>query len=88
MTAVRIATPENYQDAVLELDDALMDAGCFWVNGDVRETMNREVAERREQREQLRGLLQRLYEWDHMASAGDGPYWRGEIDKVLRQTIG
>src|SRR5262252_1293113 len=24
----------------------------------------------------LRALLQRLYEWDHMDGAGDGPYWR------------
>ena len=31
----------------------------------------------------LRALLQRLYEWDHMDGAGDGPYWRDEIDKAL-----
>lgn len=35
--------------------------------------------------ERLRALLRRLFEWDHMASAADGPYWRSEIEKVLGQ---
>jgi uncharacterized small protein (DUF1192 family) len=29
------------------------------------------------------GLLRRLAEWDHMQSAGDGPYWLNEIAKAL-----
>jgi uncharacterized coiled-coil DUF342 family protein len=33
--------------------------------------------------ERLRALLRRLYEWDHMDSSSDGPFWRGEIDKAL-----
>lgn len=35
--------------------------------------------------EAARELLRRLYNWDHMDTAGDGAYWRGEIDKVLRR---
>jgi len=37
----------------------------------------------RDENERLRALLRRLYEWDHMASAADGAYWRNEISKVL-----
>jgi len=35
------------------------------------------------ERAELRALLRRLYEWDHMDSAADGDFWRGEIDKAL-----
>jgi hypothetical protein len=49
------------------------------VNGEL--TVERE--ELRAQNERLRLLLWRLYEWDHMASAADGPYWRSEIEKAL-----
>ena len=28
-------------------------------------------------------LLRRLRQWDHMASAADGPYWIREIDAAL-----
>lgn len=28
-------------------------------------------------------LLRRLEQWDHMQSAGDGPYWLSEIAKFL-----
>lgn len=31
----------------------------------------------------MRTLLQRLREWDHMQTAGDGQYWLREIAKVL-----
>jgi regulator of replication initiation timing len=37
----------------------------------------------RAENKELRVLLQRIYEWDHMDSAADGPYWRSEIDKAL-----
>jgi hypothetical protein len=47
VTAVRVAKPENYQDAVFELDEALMDAGCFWVKDPDRRIINDEVAARR-----------------------------------------
>jgi len=43
----------------------------------------RERSELRAENEWLRALLRRLYEWDHMDSAGDGPFWRGEINKAL-----
>lgn len=32
----------------------------------------------------LQNLLQRIYTWDMMDSAVDGPYWRTEIDKLLK----
>lgn len=35
---------------------------------------------------QLRDLLQRIKQWDHMDVAGDGPYWKKEIDNVLAAT--
>jgi hypothetical protein len=28
-------------------------------------------------------LLRQLHEWDHMDTAGDGPHWRREIERVL-----
>jgi hypothetical protein len=28
-------------------------------------------------------LLERLRQWDMMDTTADGPYWRGEIDRVL-----
>lgn len=37
----------------------------------------------RKQFDEARGLLRRLREWDHMQTAGDGPYWLREIAKVL-----
>jgi len=33
-----------------------------------------------------RGLLTRLLQWDHFASAADGPYWIAEIRRVLDAT--
>jgi hypothetical protein len=36
------------------------------------------------ERDQLRELLKRIRGWDHLDSAGDGPYWKSEIDKVLK----
>ena len=42
-----------------------------------------ELLSLRAENERLRALLQRFYEWDHMDGAGDGPYWRDEIDKAL-----
>lgn len=33
--------------------------------------------------ERAYSLLRELSKWDHMATAGDGPYWLGEIAKVL-----
>lgn len=32
---------------------------------------------------ELRALLERIREWDHMDTAADGRYWRGEIDAAL-----
>lgn len=29
-------------------------------------------------------LLRRLHGWDIMDSTGDGPYWRGEIEKTVK----
>ena len=50
----------------------------------LREQTERAVAAE-DSGERLRALLRRLYEWDHMDSAGDGPYWRSEIERVLDQ---
>lgn len=33
--------------------------------------------------ERMRDLLVRLREWDHLDEAGDGAFWRAEIDAVL-----
>jgi hypothetical protein len=33
----------------------------------------------------MRDLLQRIHDWDHMDTAGDGPYWRMEIRTALNQ---
>ena len=41
------------------------------------------LVSRADENERLRSLLRRLFEWDHMASAADGPYWRSEIEKAL-----
>ena len=30
-----------------------------------------------------RELLERLRQWDHLDTAGDGPFWKREIDKEL-----
>ncbi len=32
----------------------------------------------------VRALLQRIREWDHLDSAADGPFWKREIDRVLK----
>lgn len=32
---------------------------------------------------EMLSLLKRLRSWDHMATAGDGPYWCREIDALL-----
>ena len=34
------------------------------------------------------GLLRRIRDWDHLASAADGRYWIGEIDSVLNNREG
>lgn len=31
----------------------------------------------------LTGLLERIRQWDHLDTAGDGAYWKREIDGVL-----
>jgi hypothetical protein len=31
----------------------------------------------------LKDLLKRIHDWDHMDYASDGPYWRKEIQKIL-----
>lgn len=36
-----------------------------------------------ERAERAEALLRRLDEWDHMQTAGDGPYWLREIDACL-----
>ncbi len=36
----------------------------------------------------MRDLLQALAQWDHLAVAGDGPYWRGRIDTILAELEG
>lgn len=30
-------------------------------------------------------LLQRLFQWDHMDTAADGPYWKSEIAACLAE---
>jgi len=39
--------------------------------------------ELKRQNESARGLLIELREWDHMQTAGDGPYWISRINRVL-----
>lgn len=36
----------------------------------------------------LLALLQRLETWDHMQSAGDGPYWLREIRAAIAKATG
>lgn len=36
-----------------------------------------------EQVDRYRELLRRIRQWDHLDTAGDGPFWKREIDKVL-----
>lgn len=31
----------------------------------------------------LRNLLRRIHQWDHMDSAADGKFWRGQIDEAI-----
>lgn len=40
------------------------------------------------QLEQRDELLLRISAWDHMDTAGDGAFWRGEISKVTGRPIG
>ena len=35
---------------------------------------------------EMRSLLKRIRQWDHLLSAGDGPYWLAEINRVLEQS--
>lgn len=37
----------------------------------------------REERDRLRRLLEQIRQWDHLATAGDGAYWRDAIDRAL-----
>ena len=48
------------------------------------------VAERdaaESENERLRALLLRIRDWDHMDTAGDGAYWRSEINKALQSDL-
>ena len=42
-----------------------------------------EIAALEAKLEAVERLLRRLHEWDMMDVAGDGPYWRREIDAAL-----
>ena len=42
-----------------------------------------DVADVEAERDAALRLLRRLSEWDHMDTAGDGAYWRQEIDAFL-----
>jgi hypothetical protein len=85
VTAVRIAKPENYQEAVFELDDALMDAGYFSVKDKDKQALNAEVAERRVRRQRLEQQMDDinargyggLYA-DELRAAGHRPWMHGE----------
>lgn len=44
------------------------------------------VADLVRQREMLRDLLKRIYDWDMMDVAADGNYWRKEIEEALKRT--
>lgn len=35
--------------------------------------------------ESLKELLQRLLQWDHFDAAGDGTYWRKEIEAKIQE---
>lgn len=74
VAAVRVATPENYQDAVFELDDVLIDLGAFSVNNDVRKSINAELAQRRAQVEAMRTLLSELFAYTTEVEEAMGPW--------------
>lgn len=44
---------------------------------------NRDMLAAMRRTNELEYLLSRIRQWDHLDSAGDGPYWKGEIDKAL-----
>jgi oligoendopeptidase F len=49
----------------------------------LRERDREQLREAVERAEKAEALLRRLYSWDHMQTAGDGPYWKREIDALL-----
>lgn len=50
---------------------------------EVTERLRCQLAGAVERAEKAEALLKRLSEWDHMQTAGDGPYWRREIADLL-----
>lgn len=50
----------------------------------IEEKLNRENRQLIAQRESLVGLLERILQWDHFDAAGDGDYWRREIQSSIR----
>ena len=45
-----------------------------------------EIERLRRNLKKTRDLIKELSHWDHMATAGDGSYWLGEIKKCLEET--
>jgi len=52
-------------------------------DAEIIEGWKRAVARQHAEIDRLRSLLYRVYEWDHLASAADGSFWREEIRKAL-----
>lgn len=50
------------------------------------ESLQRVVEKMAREVERLRAgedVLKRIRQWDHLDGAGDGPFWKAEIDKAL-----
>lgn len=43
------------------------------------------LAKAKQRVEDAEGLLRRIRQWDVLDTTADGPYWRGEIDAVLKE---